>query len=126
MVSRDLLKRWRFFLDNAGYAVPPGRAVCALALARAEREALADGWSAAWVSDNSPAEGCACGECDGKPPETWEGCVLIDPHGNLEYRYALWGIGDATDDYRRVVRAELFSEMLNELAAAEVAAVLSL
>jgi hypothetical protein len=28
---------WRFFLENAGYAAPPGRAVCALGLAKAEQ-----------------------------------------------------------------------------------------
>lgn len=27
---------WRFFYDNAGWATPPGKAVCAAALARAE------------------------------------------------------------------------------------------
>jgi hypothetical protein len=34
---------WRFFLENAGYATPPGRAVCALELARAEQWAEQEG-----------------------------------------------------------------------------------
>lgn len=38
----DLQDRFRFFLQNAGYATPPGRAACALALARAEQRLAAD------------------------------------------------------------------------------------
>jgi hypothetical protein len=34
---------WRFFLENAGYATPPSRAVCALELARAEQWAEQEG-----------------------------------------------------------------------------------
>ena len=35
-MTNDLRARFRFFLGHAGYSVPPGRTVCALALARAE------------------------------------------------------------------------------------------
>jgi hypothetical protein len=34
-MNPQLQQRFRFFLEHAGYATPPGRAACALALARA-------------------------------------------------------------------------------------------
>jgi hypothetical protein len=38
-MNPQLQQRFRFFLEHAGYATPPGRAACALALARAEHVA---------------------------------------------------------------------------------------
>ena len=31
---RVRVSTWRFFLENAGYCIPPGRAMCALQLLR--------------------------------------------------------------------------------------------
>jgi len=51
-------ERFRFFLEHAGYCTPPGRAACALKLARAEEGlecALAyEEASVEWVDDVEP------------------------------------------------------------------------
>lgn len=54
MLDRDLLERFRFFHKWAGYSTPPGRAVCALNLARAERWAEREQLAVHWCDDEYP------------------------------------------------------------------------
>lgn len=125
MTTRDRQERFRFFLEHAGYATPPGRAACALELARAE-EGLAcalsyDEASVEWVDDF----------------ETYDpGDVVTTEQATARFDTGEWTgpfgcivkIGDAAaslwsivldsrvtgDPYARVVVAELASEALLE------------
>lgn len=129
MVSPELRKRWRFFLDNAGSATPPGRAACALSDARAEelldRALSLDVATFEVVDDPEPYDpGDTVGEEEAErlfDRGEWNGpygCVLNvgDAHASL------WGIvvGRAAEDdpYLRVVRAELADELLDDLRQA--------
>jgi len=111
----DRLRRaWRFFHENAGWSVPPGKAACALSLAKAEAEASAKGWQCEWSPDE--CIGCDCGSencpcCTGEPHEV-ERCTLTDESG--EFLACLGGICGATHEYRRVVEAELAVEASHE------------
>lgn len=118
MISANLRKAWRFFHANAGYATPPGKAVCAMNLARAELEMNRRDWHVEWVDDEDGwndlrADGfkCSCG-C-GKKIETCECALLRDEQG--EVIGSLGAIWDADDSYRRVIRAELASQAISEL-----------
>lgn len=101
MVSKQLRDAWRFFVANAGYCTPPGRAACALKLARDEQWAQEEGITFEWVADELPWDG------DCPAPEEILGCMatLGDETASL------WGIGDPTPEYRRVIEAELASEL---------------
>lgn len=57
-MPNPLRSAFRFFHEHAGYSTPPGRAVCALALARAEAKADAVGLVFEWSDDDEPAEAC--------------------------------------------------------------------
>ena len=113
-VDAALRSSFRFMLENCGYSIPPGRAVCALNLARAE------------VAGRDL-------ECDHDEPRTgrirwrWEwdefpdresagdvGCILerYDELCGWTHLESLWGISESFDiktrhDYRRLVEAEL-------------------
>lgn len=111
-----LRKAWRFFMENAGYSSPPGRAACALSLARAEAEAKRRGFVARWAE--------TADEWDGEGPRP-EGCAeFCAVYSTEECRHCqampqwpiatLSGIWGADADYRRVVEAELFSEALSQ------------
>jgi hypothetical protein len=119
-VNRELIERFRFFFEHAGYATPPGKAICALALARAEHVAkdIADA-TFEWQDDcDQPIEDLLdpsvfrsdedfkayCEEYRGEVM----GCVLRDATG--EVRMSLWGIIGADSAYRRVIEAELALE----------------
>jgi hypothetical protein len=115
-------------LDHAGYCNPPGRAVCALELARAEnlldraeRLGIAETeWvddydlDLSWDEDGSVADGLEAGRLAAG------GCVVRCG----DRQESLWGIvveaptwrGD--DPYVRIVRAELASEMIDDLRQA--------
>jgi hypothetical protein len=128
--KRDRRQRWRFFLENAGYATPPGRAACALELARAEEtleqaEALELG-RVRWELDDTPYD-----PGDAETPE--EAARLFDsgewtgPFGAVlelegEHLASVWGIvlgpQELADPYARVMAAELASEQLDELRQA--------
>ncbi len=95
---------YRFFRENAGYIVGES-AVCAMRLARAERAAQDRGWSFDWQWDDEPYE---LGDGEPEPPNEVLGCVLRDEHGRA--LGSLWGIGDPSPAYVRVVQAELASE----------------
>lgn len=119
-MNRQLIERFRFFFKHAGYATPPGRAVCALALARAEHVArdIADA-SFEWESDfDQPIEDLLDPSifhsedefkayCD-RHRDDVTGCVLRDANGNV--RASLWAIIGADSAYQRVVEAELALE----------------
>ena len=105
-------KAWRFFLDNAGYATPPGRAACALSLARSERESYARGWTVSWGADSF----CDCETYENErvgyvPMEgPCDFAELLDEQG--EVLASLYGIHGADQSYRRVVAAELAAEAI--------------
>jgi len=99
-------KSWRFFLDHAGYAVPPGRAQCALSLAKAENFAKANGFSFEWSDD---PHGCSmCGCCPVEKRQPVEVCLCRSENGSVVA--SLCGICGADKNYRRVIEAELASE----------------
>lgn len=104
-----------FFLAHGGSSTKPGetrqqgRRRSAIALARAEAEAATRGWSVEWEGDPEPYQ---MGDAEGEAPSEVYGAVLRDEHGTVIA--SLWGIGDPTRAYRRVVEAELASEALAE------------
>lgn len=110
-ISPALRAAFRFFLDNAGYATPPGRAQCALDYARAERDASSLGLHAEWVND---PQGMQDAYHDGRTPETVLGCVIYN--AQRQHLASLWQIEDPSWDYRRVVEAELAEEAIAELS----------
>jgi hypothetical protein len=102
-----LRKAFQFFLDNAGYATPPGRAACALELARAERYAYEQEWSWEWRFDDD-ADLSWMDDAERAKEHEVLGAILNDRDGN--HLASLWGIVDPDATYRRVVEAELASE----------------
>lgn len=107
-------KAFRFFLHNAGYATPPGRVPCAAQLATAERKASDLDITFEWVGDELGDLGDHdywCRKNCGISYHEVDGCIMRDSKG--EEIGALWGIIDADDNYRRVVQAELASEVVN-------------
>lgn len=123
-MNHQLIERFRFFMEHAGYSVPPGRAACALALARAEHVAkdIADA-TFEWEDDfDQPIEDLLDPSvfrseeefkayCDQYRNDV-TGCVLRDANG--EVRASLWGIIGADSNYRRVIQAELAHEAFAE------------
>jgi hypothetical protein len=108
---------WRFMLEHAGYATPPGRAACALELARAEQlleEALElEAASLEWLDDDFPLDEELTAGATGP-----FGCVVRCG----DELASLWGItlgpAELLDPYARVVAAELASELRDELRQA--------
>lgn len=123
-MNRRLIERFRFFFEHAGYSTPPGKAACALALARAEHVAkdIADA-GFEWLDDfDQPIEDLLDPSifrseeefkvyCD-RYRDHVEGCVLRDAKG--EVRASLWAIIGADSNYRRVIEAELAHEAYAE------------
>lgn len=114
----------RFFAANAGYSTPPGRMVCAKQLAEAEAWAEDSGLEYVWQDDDEIAY-CCCGDPHCKYHEgskhDWstDFCRLIrlcPEHGydclHAEVVASLGGIIDPSDEYRRVVQAELALEVM--------------
>ena len=106
LMSPRLRAGYRFFLQHAGYATPPGRAACALALAKAEIAGEEAGFEVDWQDDPEPYE---LGDAETEQPRDVLGCIVTAPSGET---VSLWGIGDPDRTYMRVVRAELTSELL--------------
>ena len=117
------LSAFRFFIENAGYCTPPGAAVCALALAKAEQWANDNGVE--FRIDNDPdADPSFVETWTPKEQEQWNkvyhycySIICFKPcpdHGwdckHREVLASLSGIFDPTDAYLRVVRAELALE----------------
>ena len=121
--STSMRRAFRFFLDNAGYATPPGKAVCALSLVKAEQWADSEGLE--FVTE--PDFDADLSFADTWPERDREAfhkqeheviCArLVRPcpdHGT-DCKHAvtlasLCGIVDADSSYLRVIRAELASE----------------
>lgn len=128
-ITNERRAAFRFFLNHAGYSTPPGRAVCALELARAEqlfREAESLGVaSVEWLYDDMPYDpGDVCTEEEAR--ERFESNEWTGPFGCVvtcgDDVASLWGIvvgSRGTDDpYCRVVAAELASELTDVLRQA--------
>jgi hypothetical protein len=127
MTTRE---RFRFFLEHAGYATPPGRAACALELARAEQGlecALAYGEaSVQWLDDDVPYDpGDAFTEDEARERSesgAWTGpvgsIVAIGDEQHPRAVASLWGVvldsRELGDPYARVVVAELAFEAIDE------------
>lgn len=113
--NRALRKRWRFFQENAGYCAPPGRAACALALAKGEEWAIEHGADWTVEIDCEHWEG----DCP-EPPLVVNCCLALDGES-----VSLCGIGVAGwgDDYLRVVYAELALELQELLLERECNAI---
>lgn len=134
---------FQFFLDHAGYGVPPGRVICARELARAEYLGLSRSWEVRWESESE----CYCrtfDACEVQPCEctrgAWtdrpgprnervgpggflsgecvcESAVIVVPDADRDAVTERWdaslgGICGADPAYRRVIRAELFAELI--------------
>lgn len=120
------LRTWRFFIENAGYATPPGRTVCALDLAKAEQWASDNGIEFR-LEDDLDADASfveTWSEADRKRWNATHHCAYTmfcyrpcpDHDWNCKHREvlaSLSGIFDPTDDYLRVVRAELANEAMS-------------
>lgn len=103
-----------FFYEHAGYNYQPaaetetqGRARCAADLAIAEDWAADEDCREEWVPDEDG------GYHDEEPAEEYWGCVVTHPDGESE---SLWGIGDPSREYRRVVGAEMASLLMDRMA----------
>jgi hypothetical protein len=115
IVTKRLREGYHFFKEHAGYATPPGRAACALELAKAELAGREAGFEAEWMED--PDGWHNIGDCP--TPSEVLACIVRAPSGG---EVSLWGIGDPSRDYMRVVEAELTSELLAEEHARQVTA----
>lgn len=121
---------FNFFLQNAASSYNPktetkaqGRARVARMLAKAERDARALGYRFEWVSDwqvGDHAKEYGDTYKDGGP-ETCEQCLMWAPDGK-DIVASLGCIDDATQEYRRVVEAELALEALQSLAKTQESA----
>lgn len=122
-----------FFFEHGAYSHGPdetpelGKIRSALSLARAERHATRKGWTVTWADDwslsRSHAAECGPGSAyDDMPngePDTCEQATLWDRWGRVIG--SLGCVDDASDDYRRVVAAELASDaMARKTAPAKV------
>jgi hypothetical protein len=119
---------FKFFLEHAGFATPPGKAACALSLAKAERDADKAGIEFVTMPDDSP-DASFVEMWSEQEQEDWNKCdhecvgvvaMLPCPDHGTDCKHAkhlasLWGIWDADSAYLRVVRAELASEALGEI-----------
>ncbi len=123
-------KAWRFFLDHAGYAIPPGRVICAAELAkaeaRAEREQMESRLRFYWDYDPEPVDGsfdfgddhenekylARFGESGDLDSMTCALQTRCDECKQWDTQDVLGGIHILRfeNDYQRVVQAELASE----------------
>ncbi len=111
-MSDSIRRAYRFFCEHAGYATPPGRAVCSLALARAEAEAKEIGLRFVWEDD---PEEYQLGDAEDNRPAYVLNCRVEDA-GGTQLPVSLGGIGvnSLNDPYLRVVEAELASQAIEE------------
>jgi hypothetical protein len=110
----QMTKAEQFFYDNAGYSYKPGetenegRIRCAKTLAQFEEAAELAGVEYQWVIDDC-ADWSWMDEARKEEHEAF-GCVatLASTGGQT----SLWGIVDPSNEYRRVVQAELAMELV--------------
>jgi len=119
----------RFFHEHGGYGYDPatetrdeGRARCALEAAEAEAWADEQGvtfrWEDDWHVTDHAHEYCTDAYPDGSP----ETCEVCDAYLGDTVLASLGCIDDATDEYRRVIEADLAIEARAELTRMLVAA----
>jgi len=124
---------YHFFLEHAGYSWNPatqtrmqGRIECAQRMAAAETAFFdvcrVSDVGISWEDDPDPMD-----YGRDNPPADRVECAAIwhrDESGRVRYLTSLYGIDDADANYRRVIRAELALECIDELRAlaAETAA----
>lgn len=130
--AQQLKQAAAFFFEHAGYSYDParetadqGRKRCAIELARAERDARAQG---IWFSWDRDEEGCAGGDykpCKSDPlgpRHLVMYCIAKRNKPGQDHVYdvlaSLSGICEPSPEYRRVVEAELAMEALAELERA--------
>jgi hypothetical protein len=120
MKAADLDAAVEFFHEHAGFSYDPktetadqGKRRTARELAAAEMCAAEQSWTVAWSDDWEVGDHQKEYDCyeDGGP-ETCESAVLTGSHGDM--LAALGCIDDATDDYRRLIRAELAQQAMDE------------
>jgi len=108
--TMKLRAAWRFFLEHAGYCTPPGRAACALMLARAEawarEQELSYLWEADFPADYQDDKG-AWHQAPAKSCVVYQLCPKCQEPRTVA---TLGGIMGADSDYRRVVQAELAAQ----------------
>jgi hypothetical protein len=109
---------YKFFYDNAGYSYDPktetpeqGRANCARILACAELISKSIGMQYSWTID--PGTDSSAFDNDPEPWALWQ-CLAYDQHGDIVASlhgidFGRFGHPDS-DDYSRVVEAELAAE----------------
>lgn len=113
-----MMQAYKFFKANAGGIVGQC-AAGALALAKAEEWAQAEEVTIEWMPDDDADEGnlCQCKECvewrESNGMDVW-GCVLTLGDESV----SLWGIERPSDEYRRVVEAELAQELQTDFFTA--------
>lgn len=115
----SLFTSWLFFKANAGYATPPGPAMCALLLARAEAWLKSQpDLVVVWGVEQEPDLSFMPDAERAKDHEV-EYCAIVRPcpeHGarclHAEWLESLGNIVDASNEYRRVVVAELALEIM--------------
>lgn len=120
--ANDLSPTEQFFYKHAGYSFDPqtetqeqGRRRCAREMAAVEAHALSMGWRYDWEWDPAPWDG------DAPEPHEVLGCTLRNAAGQV--LASLWGIGDPSPAYARVVQAELAAEAREEITAAVLEAI---
>ena len=118
--------REMFFFEHAGWSYQPatetpnqGRMRCARDLALAERTAKSRGWQVRWTDDWSLDHQREFDCYEDGDPETCEMAALYDEEGTV--LASLGCIDGATDEYRRVIEAELADEAMYEVVTREQA-----
>jgi len=110
-MKTDLRKRWQFFFQHAGWSTPPGKAACALDVAKAELYAEAQAWSVEWEWDND-ADWSWMDERERKQAHEVYSAILYDAdHTAIG---SLSGIFDPDNNYRRCVEADLACEAMRD------------
>ena len=95
-------------MEHAGYSTLPGRAKCALNLARAEQDGKAAGLTFEWSADPDGCSMCQCCSKEKCGDVVVEECLCRNEAGDVVA--SLCGICGADNNYRRVVEAELALE----------------
>lgn len=115
-MSKTLTKSETFFYDNAGFSYDPrtetedqGKIRCAKSLAEAEQDAELVGIEFEWNYDDN-ADYSWMDEEEKQKDHCVEYCLAKNPL--TKETTALCGIFDADANYRRVVEAELASEII--------------
>lgn len=99
-----------FFRTHGGYVNPKDAEENAQKLAYAEAYAKKAGWRCEWQDDPEPYD---MGDAETEAPKEVLGCVLKDAKGR--HSASIWGIGDPSNDYVRIIEAGLAIEALADI-----------